>query len=732
MKIKNTIFGIFLISAVVLSFVFSEIKQQFETIENEKYTIVSQSLKERVKNLISDKQSSTLAIALTLSQNSNIVEAVKNETFDDLVLKKISEDLKKLTDYKNVWIQVIDIQGNSLYRSWTDKKGDNLYNIRADLRELIATKQLKSSISVGIFSMTFKSMVPIFDKDIFIGVIEIITHFNSISKKLELDKLDSIVLTDKKFEKQLTHNITKQFIDGYYLANLENKQNYVTLLKRIGIENLLNINDYKIVDDVMLTYEKIKGVDGETLGYFVLFKKITDIEKADIQAFKFILILFIIVLILSLLIFLFLLRSHEKSKIIKSNLEVESKLNLKLNEQIQIITEEKNLNRNILDSQSNLVILSDGKALIDANKATFNIISQKETLENFLKEQKCICDYFIDIGDNNYIFSKYIGELTWLEYIAKNKNMKSKCAIEIASKVHHYKINVNPFFYYGKDIFIVTLDDITHEVEITEALKLEIKESKKKDLMLQQQSRLAALGEMIGNIAHQWRQPLSAITTSITGLKLKKEYDIMEEDDIEKTADDIIKSANFLSKTIDDFRNFFKKDKRIEDFYIDDIITNTYDIIKASYLNNLIEIEFEMEHILYRGYPTELSQVVLNILANAKEALVVHNDDGNRYVRITLKTSHDYIQISVHDNAGGVDEEIIEKIFDPYFTTKHKSMGTGLGLYMSTQIVKGSFKGNLYVQNESIEYNGKSFRGANFIVELPIQKKDDDNNEQNI
>lgn len=731
MKIKNTIFGIFLISAVVLSFVFSEIKQQFETIENEKYTIISQSLKERVKNLISDKQSSTLAIALTLSQNSNIVEAVKTETFDTLVLTKISQDLKKLTDYKNVWIQVIDIKGNSLYRSWTDKKGDNLYDIRADLRELISTKQLKSSISVGIFSMTFKSMVPIFDKDEFIGVIEIITHFNSISKKLELDKLDSIVLTDKKFEKQLTHNITKQFIDGYYLANLENSPYYVSFLRRVGIKDILDINDYRIIDNILVTYEKIKGVDGETLGYFVLFKKVADIEKADIQAFKFILILFIIVLILSILIFLFLLRSHEKSKIIKINLEHESKLNSKLNEQIQIITEEKNLNRNILDSQSNLVILSDGKALIDANKATFNIISQKETLENFLKEQKCICDYFVDIGDSNYIFSKYVEELTWLEYIAKNKNMKSKCAIEFNAKLHHYKINVNPFSYYGKDIFIVTLDDITHEVEITEALKLEIKESKKKDLMLQQQSRLAALGEMIGNIAHQWRQPLSAITTSITGLKLKKEYDIMENDDIEKTADDIIKSANFLSKTIDDFRNFFKKDKIIEDFYIDEVIQNTYNIIKASYQNNLVEIDFEMEHIRYRGYPTELSQVVLNILSNAKEALVARNKD-DRYVHIKLKTSPDCIQISIHDNAGGVDEEIMEKIFDPYFTTKHKSMGTGLGLYMSTQIVKGSFKGNLYIQNEDIVYNGKSFRGANFIVELPIQQKDDDSNEQNI
>ena len=252
-----------------------------------------------------------------------------------------------------------------------------------------------------------------------------------------------------------------------------------------------------------------------------------------------------------------------------------------------------------------------------------------------------------------------------------------------------------------------------------------------KNKLFEEQSKLAAMGEMIGNIAHQWRQPLSAITTSITGLKLKKEYDIMENDDIEKTADDIIKSANFLSKTIDDFRNFFKKDKIIEDFYIDEVIQNTYNIIKASYQNNLVEIDFEMEHIGYRGYPTELSQVVLNILSNAKEALVARNKD-DRYVHIKLKTSPDCIQISIHDNAGGVDEEIMEKIFDPYFTTKHKSMGTGLGLYMSTQIVKGSFKGNLYIQNEDIVYNGKSFRGANFIVELPIQQKDDDSNEQNI
>ncbi len=219
---KKPIYLLLFVIALVLVYGYIDIKNRFETIEKEKYTIVANSLQERVQNLISDKQSSTLAIALALSQNNDIVSTILNKTFDKVPLEKISDDLKRLTDYKNVWIQLIDAQGTSLYRSWTPNSGDSLYAIRSDLREVIKTKQLNSTISVGIFSMTFKSMVPIFDKQELVGVIEIITHFNSIAKNLEEDSIKSIVLVDKKFKKQLTRPITKQFIDDYYIATFEN------------------------------------------------------------------------------------------------------------------------------------------------------------------------------------------------------------------------------------------------------------------------------------------------------------------------------------------------------------------------------------------------------------------------------------------------------------------------------------------------------------------------------
>ncbi|QOG12396.1 ATP-binding protein [Arcobacter sp. FWKO B] len=724
---KKTIYATTLIVLIIiLTYGYSDIKKRFEIIEHEKYTIVSDSLAQRVQNLISDKQSSTLAIALTLSQNSELVNSLKKHTFDTISLDKIATDLKKMTDYKNVWIQILDTTGTSLYRSWIDKKGDNVYNIRADVREVIKTKQLNNTISVGIFTMTFKSMVPIFDGEHFIGIVEIITHFNSIAKRLELDDIQSVVLVDKKFKSQLTHSITNTFINDYYVALFEINPKYTRLLLENNLERIINLQEYEILDNYLVKTLHIKGIDNELLGYYILFKDIDTIEKTDIKSFKLLLVMFIIVLILSFTIFIFLLRNYEKSKIITSNLELQNKLNTQLNEQLLLISDEKTLNRNILDAQSNLVILSDGEALIDANKATFDIIIKKESIDGFLKARKCICDYFIDIGEKEYLYRKYIDNKNWLEYIFQNQDTQFKAVIEYDNILHHFKIRVKPFVYHEKDIFIVTLDDITHEIEIAEALKIEIEEGRKKDLLLQQQSRLAALGEMIGNIAHQWRQPLSAITSSISGLKVKQEFGLLEADDIEQTSADILRSANFLSKTIDDFRNFFKKDKQKNEFIISDVINETYNIIKASYQNHLIEIQLNLKQIPYYGYPGELSQVLLNILNNAKEAILSNKiDESSRFVEITLSSNESNIQISIKDSGGGINEDIIPKIFDPYFTTKHQTQGTGLGLYMSNQIIKNSFNGTIYVTNDIIKRDNKEFKGANFIIELPIQTKDE-------
>ncbi|MCK9336481.1 MAG: PAS domain S-box protein [Arcobacteraceae bacterium] len=248
----------------------------------------------------------------------------------------------------------------------------------------------------------------------------------------------------------------------------------------------------------------------------------------------------------------------------------------------------------------------------------------------------------------------------------------------------------------------------------------EVEKNRQKDILLQQQTRLAAIGEMMGNIAHQWRQPLSAITATISGLKLKEEFNILESNDIAKANDSIMKSAEFLSKTIENFRNFFSKNNSQKDFLVVDSIQDTLDIIKASYENHFIKVNLNTDtSISYFGNENLLSQVMLNILSNSKDALL-QNHIENKIVSISLMQEGENIKITIKDNAHGIPIDIIDKIFDPYFTTKHQSQGTGLGLYMSSQIIQNHFKGMLNVSTVEDE-DGK---GAMFVVVFPKVRED--------
>ncbi len=257
--------------------------------------------------------------------------------------------------------------------------------------------------------------------------------------------------------------------------------------------------------------------------------------------------------------------------------------------------------------------------------------------------------------------------------------------------------------------------------DITER-KIAQEQLHQRDILLQQQTRLAAIGEMMANIAHQWRQPLSAITSSISGLKLKQEYGLLEDKDISEVNDHILKNADFLSKTIDNFRNFFKKDQIKRKFFIADSINETVNIIKASYDNHFIQLDKDVdESIYYFGSDNMLSQVVLNLLSNSKDALV-HNNIYDKHVMISLSIKNNNIRIEVKDNGGGIKEEIQEKIFDPYFTTKHQHQGTGLGLYMSNQIIQNHFNGQITVQNITTEFG----MGACFVIEFPSIEHSED------
>ncbi len=256
----------------------------------------------------------------------------------------------------------------------------------------------------------------------------------------------------------------------------------------------------------------------------------------------------------------------------------------------------------------------------------------------------------------------------------------------------------------------------TLEYRIQEA----IEENKSKDIILYQQAKMASMGEMIGNIAHQWRQPLSVISTSVTGLSFKIDYGInIPKEEVVETLERVNETAQFLSKTIDDFQNYLKPQKNDEEFNIKEVILKNIEMFGKAFSNNDIEIILDLEDLLIKNCKNELLQVTINILNNAKDALK-ESDSENKLLFISLYSEDNNAIISIKDNAGGIPEQILPNIFDAYFTTKHKSQGTGLGLYMSYQIITNRFHGVIKVLNEEYEYQDKKYKGANFKLILPI------------
>ena len=242
----------------------------------------------------------------------------------------------------------------------------------------------------------------------------------------------------------------------------------------------------------------------------------------------------------------------------------------------------------------------------------------------------------------------------------------------------------------------------------------EIAKRQKQEQLLIQQSKLAAMGEMIGNIAHQWRQPLNALSLVLQNIHFSYKMDELDDEFMDKS----IKKANLLtntmSKTIDDFRNFFKPNKEKKEFLLDEVVSKSITLIESTFKHSNIELEYSYEELInIFGFPNEFSQVVLNILNNARDALL-ENKIENARVIVNTKMDKNFGYVIIRDNAGGIPNSIINKIFNPYFTTKEEGKGTGIGLYMSKTIIETNMDGKLIVENVD--------DGAEFIIRVPLVK----------
>jgi len=246
---------------------------------------------------------------------------------------------------------------------------------------------------------------------------------------------------------------------------------------------------------------------------------------------------------------------------------------------------------------------------------------------------------------------------------------------------------------------------------LEERVREEVEKNEEKQKMLFLQSRMASLGQMMANIAHQWRQPLTELALAL--FNLKKAAYRQEMDQVDAIHGDAKSMIRNMSQTIEDFINFFKPDKPKASFVLAESLDDALQILGKTLEKEHISIEKSVDTSLrVFGVSNELSQVLINLLQNAKDVFMQQACE-EKSIRIAVRRSDESALIEVEDSAGGIEKGVIDHIFEPYFTTKHAAKGTGLGLFMSKMIIEKSFGGTIEVRNGE--------KGALFTIKLPLE-----------
>lgn len=316
---------------------------------------------------------------------------------------------------------------------------------------------------------------------------------------------------------------------------------------------------------------------------------------------------------------------------------------------------------------------------------------------------------FFSTSHNNELLNESLTLVALSEYDKTPKNIDIKKRKKLSKRLLKQKALSH--------IINTTSDELDKlNTKLEKKVKQKTKENIEQEKYILEQDKMAQMGEMIENIAHQWRQPLSAISSNASALLIQEQLGVLNNNETVKSMEKIIKDTKFLSDTIDTFRNFIQEKKETKTVVFQERLDLTLDIISTTLNDCNIELINEIDYstpIIKTLTVGELSQVVLNVMNNAKDVLI-DRKIKHPWIRIQSYIQKGQIITTIEDNGGGVPYSIMHKIFDPYFTTKHKAQGTGIGLYMSKNIIKKHFLGQLYVKNTK--------NGAKFFIEIPVEE----------
>ena len=664
-------------------------------------------------NFINDASSSMKS---TLLNNQYIIEILKEaqnatESHRKILRKKLYNLLlpkyRRMTTRGVLQLHFVFPDNKSFLRMHKPEKfGDDLTGIRYSYEYANREKKDIYGFEQGRVAHSFRYVFPFFDKKgNHLGAAEISLSTGFIQKKLsELSKIHTHFLVDKGIFDIKTHqekNLVTKYIPSLehpgYMYSIQPKYTDEELgLERQVLKNIKNDIAYNISLKkpfaVHTKYEnKIKVIaflpiknikDKKVVAYLVSYTDNQNIYNINIYKYIAEIMTFIGMLLIAYFIY--------KNIIHKEELDAEVKKLRQAQEVAKIGSWQ----------------LNAGESKLTWSDETYKIFGIDKTVKpNVILEDFFSAIHPEDLQHVSYTYNNHLQTQEPYHIIHRLllkdgtiKYVEEKCGTV-------FDDDGNPLVSTG------TVQDITVE----ELLRIE---NDKNNRLLTQQSKMAALGEMLGNIAHQWRQPLTVISSNASGLKFKKELDMLNDNEFEEICDSIVKNTRYLSDTIDDFSDFIKGDKVFKEFSLKETIEKNISFLQSSLKTNFIDIVYDIkDDIKVYGYQNELIQVLMNIINNAKDALLDKEDD--RFIFISIYKNNNFACISIKDNAFGIKKDVIDKIFEPYFTTKHQSLGTGLGLYMSYNIIK-SMNGEIEVQNSAYDYTRKEFTGAEFIIKLPL------------
>ena len=542
---------------------------------------------------------------------------------------------------------------------------------------------------------TLRIGAPIYLANNLQGILVVNINLNQFIKEFVSASIFNIYLIDKDGE-FLVHPDTK-YSFGKYLNTKMDVTQYFEGLSKTDLQNKEQIIDSLYIADTTFR-------NSDNLKIIIENKKdlmVDQLHQYSINRLYSILILLIFMMGVLYIFF----KKQQMSMVEKYNNELEDAIKektIELQKSIDIISE------NVIYSRT------DKKGVITYASKAFCKISEYSLEEllgephNIIRHSDMSKEAFRDMWETIEAGNQWSGEV---------KNLKKNGGF------YWVQANISPEYNSNGELigYAAVRHDITHKKEIEELnqnleqrVQKELEQNRQNELKLMEQAKMVSLGEMIGNIAHQWRQPLSIISTSASGIVLQKELGTLVDEQEFKMLNHIIENTTYLSETIDVFSDYIKEDKEEQTISVQELIGKILSITKQTLnlhhikvLNNVNKIE----PVTLRVVTGELKQVIINIINNAKDVLV-ERKVTEPWIKIDLEKLDNKIVIEIEDNGGGVSEDILPRIFEPYFTTKHQSIGTGLGLHMSYKIVTESFQGNLYAKNTQ--------NGVKFFIELPL------------